>query len=81
MNKYGLLGGLLVLCLSTSAHAQVDLGAHLKNNDFNDIKMGAGVGLRYMTPFGPLRLDVAVPLDPYDGGSRYAIYAGIGQSF
>ncbi len=49
--------------------------------DFNDIKMGAGVGLRYMTPFGPLRLDVAVPLDPYDGGSRYAIYAGIGQSF
>lgn len=49
--------------------------------DFNDIKMGAGLGLRYMTPFGPLRLDVAVPLDPYDGGSRYAIYAGIGQSF
>ncbi|MBC2772693.1 outer membrane protein assembly factor [Rhizobium sp. AQ_MP] len=49
--------------------------------DFNDIKMGAGVGLRYMTPFGPLRLDVAVPLDPYAGGNRYAIYAGIGQSF
>ncbi|MFN7090488.1 MAG: autotransporter assembly complex protein TamA [Allorhizobium sp.] len=49
--------------------------------DFSDIKMGAGVGLRYTTPFGPLRLDVAVPLDPYDGGSRYAIYAGIGQSF
>lgn len=39
MNKYGLLVGLLVLCLSTSAHAQVDLGAHLKNNDFNDIKI------------------------------------------
>jgi translocation and assembly module TamA len=61
----------------------LDIGTVADNTvpDFNDIKMGAGVGLRYMTPFGPLRLDVAVPLDPYDGGSRYAIYAGIGQSF
>jgi len=60
-----------------------DIGTVTDNTvpDFSDIKMGAGVGLRYMTPFGPLRLDVAVPLDPYDGGSRYAIYAGIGQSF
>jgi translocation and assembly module TamA len=61
----------------------LDVGTVSDNTapDFNDIKMGAGVGLRYMTPFGPLRLDVAVPLDPYEGGSRYAIYAGIGQSF
>ncbi|KQW28223.1 hypothetical protein ASE36_16690 [Rhizobium sp. Root274] len=49
--------------------------------EFSDLRMGAGVGLRYMTPFGPLRLDVAMPLKRYDGGSRYGIYAGIGQSF
>ncbi|GEO85780.1 outer membrane protein assembly factor [Ciceribacter naphthalenivorans] len=49
--------------------------------DFSDIRMGAGIGLRYQTPFGPLRLDVAMPLDRYDGGSKYGIYAGIGQSF
>jgi translocation and assembly module TamA len=49
--------------------------------DFNDIRMGAGIGLRYATPFGPLRLDVALPLDRYDGGSGYGIYAGIGQAF
>lgn len=61
----------------------LDIGSVGDNTvpDFNDIKMGAGVGLRYKTPFGPLRLDVAVPLDPYAGGNRYAIYAGIGQSF
>lgn len=61
----------------------LDIGTVSDNSlpDFSDIKMGAGIGLRYMTPFGPLRLDVAVPLDPYDGGSRYGIYAGIGQSF
>ncbi len=49
--------------------------------DFSDIKAGAGIGLRYLTPFGPIRLDVAVPLNPYPGGTDYGIYAGIGQSF
>lgn len=49
--------------------------------DFKDIRAGAGVGLRYATPFGPIRLDVAVPLDKYPGGTSFGIYAGIGQSF
>lgn len=49
--------------------------------DFKDIRAGAGVGIRYATPFGPLRLDVAMPLNRYDGGSSYGIYAGIGQAF
>jgi translocation and assembly module TamA len=49
--------------------------------DFSDMRAGAGLGLRYATPFGPLRLDVAVPLKAYEGGSKYGIYAGIGQSF
>ncbi|TWF50303.1 autotransporter assembly complex protein TamA [Neorhizobium alkalisoli] len=49
--------------------------------DFSDIRAGAGIGVRYATPFGPLRLDVALPLRRYDGGSQYGIYAGIGQAF
>lgn len=49
--------------------------------DFSDIRAGAGIGLRYATPFGPLRLDVAMPLKKYEGGSSFGIYAGIGQSF
>lgn len=49
--------------------------------DFSDIRAGAGIGLRYATPFGPIRLDVAVPLQSYEGGSQYGIYAGIGQAF
>ena len=50
-------------------------------SDFSDIRAGAGIGLRYATPFGPLRLDVAMPLKKYEGGSNFGIYAGIGQSF
>ncbi len=49
--------------------------------DFSDIRAGAGLGLRYATPFGPLRIDVAVPLQSYEGGSKFGIYAGIGQAF
>jgi len=49
--------------------------------DFSDIRAGAGIGLRYATPFGPLRLDVAMPLKKYEDGNSFGIYAGIGQSF
>ncbi|UDF27993.1 UNVERIFIED_ORG: autotransporter assembly complex protein TamA [Roseateles sp. XES5] len=49
--------------------------------DFKDIRAGAGIGVRYATPFGPLRLDVAVPLNKYPGGTSFGVYAGIGQSF
>ena len=45
---------------------------------------GAGLGLRYDTPVGPIRLDVAVPVrrSAADAdGRRFQIYLGIGQSF
>ncbi|RLQ88430.1 autotransporter assembly complex protein TamA [Notoacmeibacter ruber] len=48
---------------------------------FQDYQMGAGVGLRYRTPIGPIRLDAAVPINPRDGDPNFAIYAGIGQAF
>ncbi|MHA6297218.1 autotransporter assembly complex protein TamA [Devosia sp. CAU 1758] len=47
----------------------------------DDLRLGAGVGLRYYTGLGPLRLDLAVPLNRKAGDPDYAIYAGIGQAF
>jgi translocation and assembly module TamA len=49
--------------------------------DFSDVKVGAGVGLRYITPFGPLRIDAAVPLNRDPSDPHFGIYAGIGQAF
>ena len=43
--------------------------------------VGAGIGLRYLTPFGPLRVDVAVPLNRQPGDPDFGIYAGVGQAF
>nr|WP_319826007.1 autotransporter assembly complex family protein [Thalassovita sp.] len=41
---------------------------------------GAGIGLRYDTAVGPIRLDIAGPLSG-DTGSGVQIYIGIGQAF
>ncbi|MEM1365879.1 MAG: autotransporter assembly complex family protein [Pseudomonadota bacterium] len=50
--------------------------------DFNDnLRVGAGLGLRYKTGLGPIRLDVAVPVVRKAGDSNFGIYAGIGQAF
>lgn len=46
-----------------------------------DLRWGAGAGLRYDTALGPLRLDVAVPINPQPGDPDFAIYLGIGQAF
>lgn len=45
-----------------------------------DWQVGAGLGVRYQTPIGPLRLDVAGPVSG-DTGDGVQIYLGIGQAF
>jgi len=49
--------------------------------DFDVVRFGAGVGVRYNTGFGPLRLDVATPINPGPGDSRIAVYVSLGQAF
>ena len=42
----------------------------------------AGVGLRYHTPVGPIRLDIAFPFNPRKHlDSSFQVYFSIGQSF
>ncbi len=45
------------------------------------LKIGVGAGVRYYTPVGPLRLDVAVPLEPDEGDPSVAVYVGLSQAF
>ncbi|WP_414693117.1 autotransporter assembly complex protein TamA [Pelagibacterium sp.] len=49
--------------------------------DFDQLRLGAGIGLRYYTALGPLRLDAAIPLNKSPGDPDYALYVGIGQAF
>ncbi len=41
----------------------------------------AGVGLRYYSPVGPIRVDVAVPLNSRDVDDPFAVYFSIGQAY
>lgn len=47
----------------------------------SELVAGVGLGLRYYSALGPIRLDVATPLAPYDGDPEIVVYVGLGQAF
>jgi translocation and assembly module TamA len=65
------------------AVAFVDAGAigFQETPDFSNLRYGAGFGVRYKLPFGPIRADIAFPLDRRDGDADFQIYVSIGQAF
>ena len=75
--KTGLLGGAVSLVPFVDAGA-VDTTTTPR---LRDIKVGAGIGLRYETNFGPIRIDLGTPLNPSKGDSRIGVYVALGQAF
>ena len=47
----------------------------------DDLRFGAGIGVRYHTSFGPIRVDVGTPLNRRSGDPRIAVYVSLGQAF
>ena len=45
------------------------------------LQYAAGLGFRYYSPIGPIRADVAVPLNPREDDEPVAFYISIGQAF
>ncbi len=88
------VGGRSFLGLSAEARVQVrekigvvafaDVG-YIGSEEFYDGSgewhSGAGLGLRYATGIGPIRLDLAVPTSGPETGENFQVYIGIGQSF
>ena len=48
---------------------------------FSSMRFGVGIGGRLYTNFGPIRIDVATPIDRRQGESRISVYVSIGQAF
>jgi translocation and assembly module TamA len=48
---------------------------------FNDLQFGTGLGVRYYSSFGPIRLDIGTPLNRRPGDPRIAVYVSLGQAF
>lgn len=75
--KTGLFGGNLQLVPFVDAGgAETSALPH-----FSDVRRGAGLGFRYLSSLGPIRLDIGTPLDPRPGESRVGVYVALGQSF
>ena len=49
--------------------------------DFKDWQIGVGLGARYYSSFGPIRIDVGTPLNRQSGDSRIAVVVSLGQAF
>lgn len=54
-----------------------DAGQAVNSFSDSDVKMGAGLGVRWQSPFGPIKFDVAYPLNP-DGSRKPHFYIGLG---
>ncbi|URW75514.1 autotransporter assembly complex protein TamA [Sphingomonas donggukensis] len=48
---------------------------------FSQFRYGAGLGVRYYSNFGPIRIDVGTPLNPQPGDPRIGVYVSLGQAF
>ena len=44
-------------------------------------RIGAGAGVRYYTSIGPIRVDIAVPVNRAPGGDSLEFYIGLGEAF
>lgn len=69
---------------SVAAFADAGLVSEGAFRGASDWHAGAGLGVRYLTPVGPLRLDVATPLRRNASAvaaRNLQIYVGIGQAF
>ncbi len=62
----------------------VDAGSYYENSVpqlGHRLFYGVGLGLRYYTPFGPLRLDLATPLYRRSADSWVQVYVSLGEAF
>ncbi|MBX9815138.1 MAG: BamA/TamA family outer membrane protein, partial [Sphingomonas sp.] len=48
---------------------------------FTGLQYGAGVGLRYYSNFGPIRIDIGTPINPQRGDTPVTVFVGLGQAF
>lgn len=63
--------------------AFIDAGAagEQAGSAFDEVRASIGLGLRYYPGFGPVRLDIGIPLSPGKDGAPAQIYLSIGQAF
>ncbi len=93
-NLFGVVGGRSLFEASAELRVKItdtigivpffDAGNAFEGNFPNfsaPLYASAGLGFRYFTAIGPIRLDVAFPFDHVPGSGPVAVYVSIGQAF
>ncbi|GMG81355.1 autotransporter assembly complex family protein [Paralimibaculum aggregatum] len=88
------IGGLSVIEFGAELRARVygdfgvvvfaDAGAISEDTlpDFSDrLQVAAGFGVRYYSPIGPVRIDIAFPINGRDVDDSFQAYLSVGQAF
>ena len=52
-----------------------------RSPSYSDLRYSSGLGFRYLSPIGPIGLDVGFPLDRKEGESAYRVHFDIGTNF
>ena len=71
---YGPLGGVVFFDVGEVRRKPVSYS-------IGDLMFGAGVGVRYQTIVGPLRVDLGFPFEPPPGEPHWQVHFSIGQAF
>jgi outer membrane protein assembly complex protein YaeT len=71
---YGQFGGVVFFDVGEVRRAPFSYSA-------GDLQFGTGIGVRYHTIVGPLRVDLGFPLEPPPGEARWKVHFSIGQAF
>ena len=69
-NTLGFVGFLDAASVTKSSYPSAD-----------ELRYGAGIGVRYYTSIGPFRVDIATPFDPREGDDPVQVYISLGQAF
>ena len=74
----------LRLTETIGAVAFVDAGSDFSSTvpDLSEtLRVGAGPGLRYFSPIGPVRLDIGFPVNRRPSDDAFQLYVSLGQAF
>ncbi len=74
------IAGALFVDTGTVSGSNTSLDGKFKTGS-DDNGTGVGTGVRYYTPIGPVRADVAFSLKRTDTSGSFQIYIGLGQAF
>jgi len=77
------VAGAIAMSLASADRSSAD-SASLTSKEFPDLRnwrYAAGIGVRYYSTFGPIRVDLGVPLNRQKGDGPFAVTVSLGQAF